>query len=854
MLHEVLNRPPEERQAYLTSMAGDEPGVKAALEHLLAFSSDAQTLGSGFDFPSTQSPDAAERMLASDDLSGYRFGAYELLQRIGKGGMGYVYAARRADQEFRKLVAVKLVKPGMQTDQIVSRFRQERQVLARLDHPNIASLLDGGTERGLPYIVMEHVEGTPIDEYCFRNRLTVSERLRLFLTVCSAVQYAHQSLVVHRDIKPSNILVTADGVPKLLDFGIAKVLNPDPEDDQAVTRAHERPMTPDYASPEQVRGEPITTASDVYALGLLLYELLTTEHPLRRGMLKYGLDHRTQDHAPEPPSTVVFDLEPSATGLNENPARLRSLMRGDLDAIVLMTLRQEPNRRYASVEHLAEDIRNHLDGLPVRAHRDSFRYRANKFIRRNAAPATAASVALLALIASSIVSWIFYYEADHQRQRAEARFSDVRQLARFVLFDFDQIIREGQTPARKAVLEKATEYLARLERDRGGDPSVESELVDGYIKIGDVQGNLWSANLGDPKAALRSYQKAVAVLDSSHSRNPVQSAQVRSKLADLLLQEGLAQDAVAAYDKARLVLLGAAAKDPQARKALVSVVARLAFAYSQSGNAAGALGAYQEMQTAARAALADDPKLLEVRRQLATAEVRTGDARARLHGIDKGLPEMLHGLASHREMANAAPASPGAQRPVSFASGMIGDVLVLAGRHREAVQYFRNALHVVEQLARRDTRNAQYARDRITYLGRLADAEAHAGNAELARALTRQTLALLKPAANDSQASEFELYQYVWTLVTTPFADLRNWPEAERCAARLVTISKGQDARSLDLLARTYAGIGKYADALEMENRAIALLPAGKQSDLRTELEANRQQYQLRADRRPASQ
>jgi Serine/threonine protein kinase len=294
---------------------------------------------------------------------------------LGRGGMGAVYAAERVDNEYRQLVALKIVKPEMESREILRRFRNERQVLAGLEHPNIARLLDGGsTEEGMPYLVMEYIEGLPIDRYCDSHRLPVTERLQLFCKVCSAVQYSHQNLIVHRDLKPGNILVTPDGTPKLLDFGIAKLLRPAYSGaDIELTRTSMRPMTPDFASPEQVRGEPITTASDVYSLGVILYRLLTGSAPYKfKTYAALEIEKVILDEAPEAPSIAVTHLNGKAIEMTGfNPDRLRRRLAGDLDMIVLMALRKEPQRRYASVERLAEDIGRHLEGLPVRARKDT---------------------------------------------------------------------------------------------------------------------------------------------------------------------------------------------------------------------------------------------------------------------------------------------------------------------------------------------------------------------------------------------------------------------------------------------------------------------------------------------------
>ncbi|MBC7926449.1 MAG: protein kinase [Bryobacteraceae bacterium] len=835
----------------MTTVSGGDGGLRAALAHLVACSQEHMdstmlTSGSmiiGGNGGAGGTAYAPIRLMLSDDLSGQRFGAYELLRRVGKGGMGAVYAARRADEEYRKVVAVKLVKPGMESEEILRRFKQERQLLARLDHPNIARLIDGGTEDGVPYLVMEFVEGTPIDQYCRSRKLTVIERLHLFVTLCSAVQYAHQSLVVHRDIKPPNILVSTEGVPKLLDFGIAKVLNPDPADEQGMTQASERPMTPDYASPEQVRGEPITTASDVYSLGVLFYELLTTEHPLRKAKEKFGFRQAICDSEPTKPSVAVTHIAAADNGLPEGTERLRSQLRGDLDAIALMALRKEPNRRYASVQHMAEDIQKHLQGLPVRAHGDSVSYRTGKFIRRHAASVVAATAIVIALVTSSIVSWSFYREANRERRRAEARFADVRQLARFVLFDFDKIMTSGLTPARKALAEKATEYLDRLEQDRGGDPTIDSELVTGYLKIGDLQGNLWGPNLGDRQAAKASYERALHILDSSKAKDILQETRTRVSLADLLVNNGYLREAIAAYEKARVALETRSTNDRQILLTLFDVQRKLAFAHNQSGNTAAAMAGYERMLELSRKALALDPNSPDARKQSAVAEMRIGEIRARSEGLDAGLPAMRHALGVYESLAASARESAAAQRPVASASGLIGDVLVSGKRFRDAAVYYRKALQVTQALVKSDEHNAQYGRDLLTFMGRLADASARAGDTGVAQYLTREALEILKPRVEKPDAEQFDLQQYAWILATTPCLDLRNGVEAVRYANRLVELTNGRDPRMLDVLALAYSEAGKPEEALRVEEHALSLLPSDNASELRKDLERNRADF-----------
>jgi len=343
-------------------------------------------------------------------MEGRHIGGYRLIKEIGSGGMGSVYLAEPVSGTFHRRVAIKLIRPGLNSAEIVDRFRREREILASLDHSNIARLIDGGeTEDGLPYVVMEFVEGLPIHRWCDEHKLNVSQRLELFRSVCAAVQYAHQRLVVHRDLKPGNILVTADGTIKLLDFGIAKVLGPPAPDALTETVSRLVAMTPEYASPEQLKGESLTTMTDVYSLGVVLYELLTGHRPYRvvRAAIHEVMKVISEEE-PTRPSLVVSTTEqqpenPSGPLTPEmvsavregNPARLRKRLEGDLDSILLTALRKEPERRYGSVEAFAEDVHRHLLHLPVSAREDSFWYRASRFVRRRPGAVVAGVVILI---------------------------------------------------------------------------------------------------------------------------------------------------------------------------------------------------------------------------------------------------------------------------------------------------------------------------------------------------------------------------------------------------------------------------------------------------------------------------
>jgi serine/threonine protein kinase/tetratricopeptide (TPR) repeat protein len=383
----ALDHPVDEREAFLDQTCGGDLSLRQQVERLI---NSHEQAGDFIEDRAAASQDSLPTDEAAtvqfDSMIGRQVGAYKLVREIGRGGMGAVYLAVRADREFRQRAAIKLVKRGMDTDFVIRRFRNERQILAALNHPNIARLLDGGTTTdGLPYFVMEYIEGMPIHRYCDTHRLTVAERLRLFRQVCAAVAYAHEQQVIHRDIKPGNILVTGDGTPKLLDFGIAKILDPDlAADTLDPTVTAMRLMTPDYASPEQARGEQVTDATDQYSLGVLLYELLTGQRPHQLGRrLPHEIARIISEEEPERPSRVVtraremtasdgrraITLMPEAVShdRSSSPAELQRELAGGLDDIVMLALGKDPQHRYGSVDQLSEDINRHLQGLPVAA-------------------------------------------------------------------------------------------------------------------------------------------------------------------------------------------------------------------------------------------------------------------------------------------------------------------------------------------------------------------------------------------------------------------------------------------------------------------------------------------------------
>jgi len=532
--HEALKLNLAERETFLYKLAAENSGLAATVKQLL---------DSHFE---------SEHFLESpifDDIISYpneRIGSWKIDRQIGKGGMSTVYLAERADGSFSRRVAIKFLHGFAPGKELYSRMRAEQKILASLDHPHICRLLDAGIHSsGRPYFIMEFVDGQRIDEWCVNNQLPIRQRLELFVQVCEAVSYAHQRLIVHRDIKPSNILVDRTGSVKLLDFGIAKIVE-NKQQESPVTKAGADIMTPEFASPEQFQNQPITTAADVYALGLLLYLMLTDLLPFNfDGKSTFEIGKIVTDRNPVKPSEKVSELFHSSTKSNSykniTPRQLSKQLRGDVDNIILKALRKDPLRRYQSAEQLKNDILNYIQNRPVSAQRDSFAYVSKKFIIRHKTPVIATCIAALLLIGLTLFSFRQANVAESQRQIAEQRTENIRGMANSLIFDLhDSVVNlPGSTPIRENIVAEAVSYLDQLASTGSADPPLLLDLAVAYQKIGDVQGNPTNSNLGRPTDALESYQKGLGfvqtVLDSEpdHVRGRELLANIYEKTADV---------------------------------------------------------------------------------------------------------------------------------------------------------------------------------------------------------------------------------------------------------------------------------------------------------------------------------
>jgi serine/threonine protein kinase len=503
IFHAALERPLPERDAYLVHACGDDRTLRSEVESLLANDGDG---GTTIDLLVGNDLKELARASSQSD-SGLQIGPYRLVRELDSGGMGVVHLAVRSDDHYFQVVAIKTIRKGLASPDLVQRFRAERQILATLTHPNIGAILDGGdTDDGRPYIVMEYVEGQPITIAAQNQGLSVTQRIDLFRSVCSAVHYAHQKLVIHRDIKPSNVLVTPEGIVKLIDFGVSKPLAPELiPGEMPRTESWQRFMTPDYASPEQIQGHELTTATDVYSLGVLLFELLTDSRPYTlHGLSPVAAERLICEQENPRPSTV-----PKLSD------RTRKEIAGDLDRIVLMAMEKDASRRYSSAQHLDEDLFRFLKHKPVLARKATSLYRLSKFLRRHSTASIMACTTVLVLIGS-----VFFHQ--WQSRRADRKLIEVELLADSAISDMTGKLQasSASVETQASIFRSALQYLNQLRQNSGDDPRLLLELVKAYERVGDLEGSPVGENLGNSEAALHSYQEAFRTATQAHSLLP----------------------------------------------------------------------------------------------------------------------------------------------------------------------------------------------------------------------------------------------------------------------------------------------------------------------------------------------
>lgn len=751
--YRVIEAPDGDRAAILTELS---PEIRKETERLIASTAVAG------DF--LNSPFLVEiGSVRNDEDEGYpgqQIDDYVLIENIGSGGMGNVFLAEHRGEGFSHKVAVKLIKRGMDTGAVLKRFLLERQILASLEHPFIARMLDGGaTTSGLPYFVMEYVSGQPINLYCDSHLLNIRSRLELFLKICDAVAHAHKKLVVHRDLKPSNILIAENGDPKLLDFGIAKLLKPDWIEETTITAPQFRILTPEYASPEQLRGEPTTTSTDVYSLGVVLYELMTGVRPFgKKNSDPASWMDVVQTSEPRKPSAAVDhtrlgSILDTAEGAHRTDAGHRSetarpiyrlpekehrSLRGDLDNIVLKSIRKEPERRYDSVQEMADDIRRYLNGLPVKATADTFVYRLNKFVRRHHTAALLTTAAgILVLAGTGVTAWQ-YFEARKERARAEARFTEVRKLANSLLFEHYERIKDlpGATEAKAKIVADAVDYLDAISRESSNDQDLQRELVEGYRKLAEIMGtSLGGGDLGDRIAARDNFEKALAIQRRLVASNP-ENIQDQRTLARLLADSSYASDSPL-EDRSSLVsesvsIFNSLRERNPDRVQAESDYARglwdLANTLRIAGDIAQALQNYEEAVNIYESLYAGGVGDKRFRRSSALTYKNIGTVYRLIGDNASSLDRYEKALKYDLEILSEDPGNVSSRLAVSFSRNGIGDALMGSKQPERAVEEYSKALSIMEDIVKNDPKNDFAAGHLVETYGNAGAAYSEIGN------------------------------------------------------------------------------------------------------------------------------
>ncbi len=736
----VAELTPEDRRRFLEAECGGDPEILEEVLSLLRYDTRGPdieaALGAG-----------ARGALVGEPLEGARLGPWRVERELGRGGMSVVYLAARADGQFSKQVALKVIKRGMDTAAVVERFRRERRILASLDHPYMARLLDGGTTAdGLPYLVMDYVEGLPIDRWCEERELGVEKRCELIGKVCEAVAYAHRNLVIHRDLKPGNIFVGEDGNPKLLDFGIAKLLGDGAEPGaEPETRTPIGPLTPEYASPEQSAGGVVGTATDVYSLGVVLFELLAGSRPQQEG-----------------------EKASAAALRNGKGARWARRLTGDLDTILQMALRQDVERRYLGVGRLREDLLRHLEGKPVAARKEIWRYRCAKFCRRHPVATPAVAAVVLAATAGVILIARAERDAQAQRRKAEERLGQLVELSNQVLFGFHGSIERlpGATAARMEMVRSTLQYLDRLNGEGGNDVRVLAALASAYTRVARAQGSPLQPNLGDLRGAEQSYLKAKKILAAPMQRNggsPAlrqQDAELRREYGVLLRETGRSSEALAEF-RLGIAQTGALlAEDPhnflaRQTRAGIQLEAGQVTKYTDPG---GTRSRDQALVPEFEAMVREQPDDTDSILNLASLWSQIGATFEEQVTIPGALDAFRRSLKLRERLFALRPRDVGVQHDLLIAYGHLGDItgspmFASLGDYGEAVVLYRKAAGIAHLMGAADASNVQARVDEGTALMRVGTSQNAAGENRPALASLRQAEALLEPLRASSPVS-----------------------------------------------------------------------------------------------------
>ena len=661
---------PEDREALIERETTGDSKLRQDLRAMLEHSRGAR------DRIANAVERVAGRAAGGQNWIGRRFGPYQVVREIGRGGMGLVFEAYRDDAEYEKRVALKVAPDWRDLERLRERFRSERQILARLEHPNIARFLDGGSEDGLPYFAMEYIDGKPVTAWAREHALNIHQRIVLFRQICAAVAYAHENLIIHRDLKPANILVDRNQTPKLLDFGISTLLRPVPEESAATTG--NSPWTPDYTSPEQVRGNAVTVRTDVYSLGLILYELLCGERAQPADTSSpLALDHSICETDPPPPSVQAA---------SRGEAAVSRQLRGDLDTIVAMAIRKEPERRYRSVAALDADLARYLDDRPVEARPNTAVYLLSKGIRRHWVASVAAAVVTLS-VAGGVGATLY------QARRAERRFEQLRSLANAFVFDVHDRIQNlpGSTEARKSIVATALRYLESLRQDAGGDSSLRRELAAAYEKIGDAQGNPVAANLGDSRGAMASYRRAESLLTPIAWRG-----------------------------------------DGAANLALTSTIYKLASLQHVLGDPASAAQMERARQLARRVTL-EQPKNLDALGLAANIDTDLTRYAADQQAPQRALETAREAAAYAERMVALQPASEKTRDFLAVAQNGLASAYRVSGELERSAQTYHDSIAIREQLVAEHPENVSYRHLLLLTYGHLGDAFGLPENSGLGR-------------------------------------------------------------------------------------------------------------------------